>query len=646
MIHYAFPLCWAIVLALSFLGWGSVLRIALKASPICPPGADFSLGLVAAVVIGGWLNLTGLALRPVACGFVALGALFGIIQMKPLLVWIRNALGAESVLQRRLRTAYLGLLVLILGIILLASIRAGSTPGNSTVTRFNPHDDFHAYLVFPERMLQTGSMGSDPFNERRLNTGLGGQSFLLALAKAGMPFESLHLLEPGIGTLAAMLTLLAICSVWRLGWGSAIPLTLLAAAFPMRTANVAAFATGIAVLFCLALQLGEWPANKRNWRMIVLAGLTAGVVCALKATFLVPVVGFVAVFFVLRFFSAESRLGVLVDAAGVALVALFTMAPWMISLYRSSGTLLFPLLGSGFIGEVKPPYALLPIGTVIHFVFETLSDPPSVGLAIVGGALLWSGLLRTMRGQMALALCGGALGWLAVAAGSLGGADTVRYAQGSFSCALVVGVAVLSARRGDPGKQTFGLDVSFALGVAGAVLVVGAIWRDTRYITVDYGRAILGAWKAESFDELAYRNRYGAMQGMIERDSSVLVRLERPFLLDFRAQKIFVVDWPGGASLPPGMPLGRGPNALVDYLLHVGIPYVVYDYAHEAGFPRQILGGRTKTDQNAWVRSAAQNTFAFQDLLDALGTSYVRVYDDGELWAIDLRRPLADGKQR
>ena len=643
MIHYVFPLCWAVILTFSLLGWGRALRVALKASRFCPPGADISLGLAAAVVVGGWLNLTALALRPAAWGFVALGALLGVGQVKPLLSWIGSALGAEGpLIQRRLRTGYLALLVLILVITVFASVRAGSTPGNSTVTRFNPHDDFHAYLVFPERMLQTGSMGSDPFNERRLNTGLGGQSFLLALAKAGMPFESLHLLEPGIGTLAALLTLLALCSALGLKWGSAIALTLLAAAYPMRTANLSAFATGIALLLCLVLQLGEWPSDKRNWRMMVLAGLTAGAVCALKTTFLVPVVGFVGLFFVLRLCSAGSRFGVLGEAMGVGLVALVTLAPWMISLYRSSGTLLFPLLGSGFIDEVKPSYALLPMRSVVHFVLETLSDPPAVGLAVTGGALLWSGLLRTMWGQMAFALCGGVWGWLAVAAGSFAGADTIRYAQGSFSCALVVGVAVLLAKRGHAGK-VFGMDAPLAFGVAGAALVVGAIWRDTRSISVDYGRAILATWTAESFDVPAYRNRYAAMQGTIEREASILVRLERPFLLDFREQKIFVVDWPGGASLPPGMPLSRGPDALADYLLHVGIPYLAYDYAHEAGFPRQTLDGRTKPGQNAWVRSQAQNTFAFQDLLAALGARYVRVYDDGELWAIDLRRPLAEG---
>ena len=56
------------------------------------------------------------------------------------------------------------------------------------------------------------------------------------------------------------------------------------------------------------------------------------------------------------------------------------------------------------------------------------------------------------------------------------------------------------------------------------------------------------------------------MQESIPKGETLLTRLETPFLLNFKRNKIFIADWPGGASPPPGMPLFKGSEPLADYL--------------------------------------------------------------------------------
>ena len=64
-----------------------------------------------------------------------------------------------------------------------------------------PFDD-PAYTLFPNRMLQTGAIGIDPFSDRLTASALGGESFLQALVLAVLPVEYIHVVDPGLAYLA------------------------------------------------------------------------------------------------------------------------------------------------------------------------------------------------------------------------------------------------------------------------------------------------------------------------------------------------------------------------------------------------------------------------------------------------------------
>ena len=79
---------------------------------------------------------------------------------------------------------------------------------------FNESDDLQSYFVFPQKMLQTGHQGADPYSERRIIASLGGQWFLVAIALAHAPEPFAHLIEPGLGIL---LLLALICGSFQNG---------------------------------------------------------------------------------------------------------------------------------------------------------------------------------------------------------------------------------------------------------------------------------------------------------------------------------------------------------------------------------------------------------------------------------------------
>lgn len=70
------------------------------------------------------------------------------------------------------------------------------------------------------------------------------------------------------------------------------------------------------------------------------------------------------------------------------------------------------------------------------------------------------------------------------------------------------------------------------------------------------------------------------MQNTLPEGEVFLARVDKPFLFDFRRNNILIVDEPGNASSPPGLPLFKGAEAVAQYLLSKSIRFVVFSYAN------------------------------------------------------------------
>ena len=133
-------------------------------------------------------------------------------------------------------------------------------------------------------------------------------------------------------------------------------------------------------------------------------------------------------------------------------------------------------------------------------------------------------------------------------------------------------------------------------------------------------------------DEAAYK----LLQNSIPKGQTVLTRLDKPFLMDFKRNEIYIVDGPGGASLPPGMPFYKGPEALANYLLSKNIRYVAYSYNSSLMINSETNSRMFLDTMNAWLRSAAISTVDFDENLRKLGENKTKIFSDTQNWVIDL----------
>jgi hypothetical protein len=84
------------------------------------------------------------------------------------------------------------------------------------------------------------------------------------------------------------------------------------------------------------------------------------------------------------------------------------------------------------------------------------------------------------------------------------------------------------------------------------------------------------------------------------------------------------------------MPVFRGGEAVADYLLSQGIRYIMYAYGKEGASEERGFINRLKHDNFIFVKNLALLTLQFHDDLDEVGVTRKRIYDDGEIFVVDL----------
>ncbi len=134
-------------------------------------------------------------------------------------------------------------------------------------------------------------------------------------------------------------------------------------------------------------------------------------------------------------------------------------------------------------------------------------------------------------------------------------------------------------------------------------------------------------------ESLNYKN----LQKAVPPQEKILVALDKNFIFDFNRNEIWIADFPGGSSLPPGMPFRKGADTLSKYLLDHSIYYVAYSYKNEAGSALSQIQNRLDPKMNSWIRTEAEHTLDFHHNLEILGKSKKIIYDDGSHFVIDLR---------
>jgi hypothetical protein len=126
------------------------------------------------------------------------------------------------------------------------------------------------------------------------------------------------------------------------------------------------------------------------------------------------------------------------------------------------------------------------------------------------------------------------------------------------------------------------------------------------------------------------------MQEAVPEGAVLLTRLRYPFVLDFTKQTILIANYPGGSSPPPGMPFLQGGEPLARYLCDQSVRYVAYSYRKEANFSKKAFEHRLAPEALPWNRAQAKHALDFQANLAELGDTRRRIFDDGDVFVLDL----------
>ncbi len=636
---YFLSFLWGACLLFSFTGWGTALNNVLFPGARLDWGQRAAWGIAAVIFIGGILNLAS----SVSTGSILILTGAGLIYQALDFYRMRTSVtGPVSAYIGTCRKDRFAAFVIFL-ICFLAVLQYGGLVFSGFF-----HDDQVAYLIFSEKMIQTGSLGSDPFSLRRVETSLGGQAFMHAFLLGVLSRKNLFIIDPGLSVVISLGLLWGYMKRLKsenrgMPEGAALLVLLFFLLVPPPRTNTTALVLPLALFISLFRTLDWQGLENRHFAVnaFIIALLTAAV-CSLKSTLIPPAAILFASTYIFYISGAKKRTKAICEFFTAAALTVVFLLPWMLSMYQSSGTLLYPLLGRGYhgtaYGTFPSSWADLDISGVLEILFKYISYPFIVALALTGFVNFRSspspqpgggrGAFRALVISAAL----GSLVVLMVTAGSFG----ERYLFSFLFAAVVISMinAVAAMPWNDAGRLGGSPALLILIFVTGMLLGNG--WFDVRGQYWDYLHNIKSGLNNASLVPAEEVREYAEMQRAVPEGETLLARLEKSFLLDFRRNKILIADEPGGASLPPGMPFFRGSEALADYLLSKSIRYVAYSYASETGYTRRYLLGKLKGKLHPFFRATFRHTLDFQENLKRLGDTRGRIYDDGRIFVLDL----------
>ncbi len=622
----------------SFAGWGWLVVRVLRIRFATGFGSKAAVGLALTSPVGAVLNWFGLISPGIVRAFVLAGILIAALSAAISVSYLRDSVVSAWAYFRPRKLMAFGLLLLVS--ITISKFASVVSPGG-----FHAQDDYHAYFVFPAKMLQTGQLGTDPFSERRIISSLGDKYFLdtFLISFTGR-FGNMRLIDEGIGYVILLFLMAEVMHRKRIP-GHWAMLTLFAVCiYPSPVSNITAIYLGVVVLVMLFDLLDRTAAQPALNSTALVAILLAGL-CSFKTTF-VPTAG---IFFLSLFFYQLFRLpdkGKTVARAGFCLMLIvILLSPWMLYSYRASGTFFYPLFGKGYHGSVYGTY-LLPTAHMGLHNFLAFLDGLSftVGLVLaIQVALILVAFRRNGDDRLIdfIVVINLLIDFVIIGIGT-GGVQMYRYSffiLYAIALFLLVQELAVFAQRSSSGKP-LGFPDSFA-----AVLLLGMLLGTGYELFMQEQRnwrlgALEFSLSGRDIVSPAEVSAYRDLQLAVPPGQKILVRMDRNFLFDFRRNPIYVNDLPGGASLPPGIPIFKGPEALADYLVQHGIRYLAYSYGDEATFSRALFSDRLEPRVNIWIRRGAEIAFDFQDNALALGKSRKKLYDNGSMFVLDLAAPV------
>jgi hypothetical protein len=388
--------------------------------------------------------------------------------------------------------------------------------------------------------------------------------------------------------------------------------------------------------------------HKNRYEIFFLVPLVLSALVVTKSNMIIPS-GVIAAYYYLDLFVKDfkekrfSLFGVVTSLATYTLLPLVAtiafMATWMVSLYHSSGTMLYPLLGRGYhgmtYGTFLSHYFSFDAYSWVRLVFELFG---SLNLLVPFLMLSVTVLLTSFTSKRSV---------IAILASVFLGYGALIYATGgyslyyySFSFAFSALIFSLISVSYNYNRDKVAI-VSWVIvaSLFGFHLEKGQdIFQQIKNgISYDGGIKI-GLLNADpvSDEELT---RYKNLQKSIPEKETIFAVLDNNFLLDFTKNTIYIADSPGAVSLPPGMPMFKGESDLEKYFLEKNITYIACSCGEKAAYSKDHVSGMLKPHVNPWLKTETMNSLDFRDNFQKLALQKKVVYDDGANIVLDLSLP-------
>lgn len=433
------------------------------------------------------------------------------------------------------------------------------------------------------------------------------------------PPESAHLLDRGFGVVLLFGLLVEATRQTNPRWQWLRALVILAAVTAsVPRINTASSQLGIALVLAFLLVVSKLQEEKTWswWQSLVPALVLAGA-SSLRPTYAMAGGGILIFFILWRTVSASpkewvDRLRPLIQTGALTFALLI---PLMISSWESSRAPMFPF----FKGHAVEKYLYFNSGegflTDARIALEYMATP-EIGVMLAGMVL--AVFLRGETRRLAVCVAFTALLMVFLSTAKTSGTarswvmDLYRYSfpLAAFGLYWVLAKCV----EGNPGGKWFRHPAlaAVALVIFWSTQLVPA----AKEVQVQW--QVLGKLgEGFKFQVAQLEPFYKQLQERVPRSEKIFAVVDAPYLLDYKRNTIHNVDMIGFATVPPGMPFGKGPEALKKYLLDLGYKYALCVDFNNAVFlySRQAMSNHQRPEYNEWGKTVSVD---FMDNMDAI----------------------------
>ncbi|HTW94403.1 MAG TPA: hypothetical protein VMD30_06410 [Tepidisphaeraceae bacterium] len=612
------PLCWGLVVLLSFIGWGSLgQRLLYGNSRERHWGPSAATGVGVVLLIAGLLNLLHIGSAPYLRAVIIAGVVAAC-------VW-----GWAAKIKWPHRSDRVAWVICFIFV-------SFSYAGTARRPTANP-DDCTGYFPLIQDLLQTGTIDNQPFSERRMLS-LGGDTALRAMVVMNTSYEYSPLLDPGIALIITAGVMAAIARRWGTYGVIAAAVPIFMVVTPTPAVNATSTYMLVALFCALILVVSDAVSGRFRVGQWVEAGLLAAGVVALKSNAIPAIAIFSLLVIVWLLARRDDRHDAFMAIGVFAVSGAALLLPWMIGMRISCGTWLYPVLGTGFHH-----------GAYSEFNLHTVR---------------WSLLMSGFDTYMRLAVLAVAA-WFLFRAWKLGPAAKVVLI---FSVAAVLAARLLAVRLGGFMVYRFQFPFLFA-SMAAAAALLGSCRLPAKMTRVAVPAILtalilsavvvqihapattliadLAGLRPVSSDLLAADDTSDGekvidlpglprlmrqAQDQIPAGQPVLLACAHGYLVDFSRNHCQIADNVGIASPGRQMPLGDA-SALANYLRARGIRYVL-DTAVYTEYIRKVAD-----DPRAFTsidRDYCDRVAEFQAEFDQLKKMRPVLFNRGGITVVDL----------